>query len=57
MKNIDDMIVEAARVSPMAYAVQSEMDRQHFVEFVKSFALDALHDSTIREKLFEVDSE
>ena len=55
MKTINEIIVESARISPMAYAVQTEMDREHFVAFVKAFALDALHDSSIREKLFEVD--
>ena len=53
MKEIDKLIIERARISPLAFAVQTEMDKENFVAFVKAFALDAIHDLSISQKLFE----
>jgi len=50
-KEIDKLIIELARFSPMAHAVQTEFDKKNFVEFVKQFACDVVDDIKLRELL------
>lgn len=56
MKEIDKLIIERARISPLAFAVQTEMDKENFVAFVKAFTLDAIHDLSISQELFETEN-
>lgn len=57
MSKLDKMIIDRARVSPMAWTVQTSFDRVNFLEFVKSFALDAIHDTIIQKQLLEINEE
>lgn len=48
---LDVEIINRARFSPMCWTVQTVEDQKNFLEFVKAFALDAIHDSSIQKQL------
>lgn len=56
-KKLDEMILELARFSPMSWTVQTDFDKKNLCEFVKAFALDALHDLDIQHELLKEDKE
>lgn len=53
MSKIDDYIIELVRMSPLSWTSQTEHDRENLCEFVKSFALDVLHDKNLQKDLLE----
>lgn len=56
-KKLDEMLIERARKSPMAWTVQTVFDKKNFCEFIKAFALDALHDTDIQEELLKEEAQ
>lgn len=52
-KKLDEMILDLARFSPMSWTVQTDFDKKNLCEFVKAFALDALHDLDVRNELLK----
>lgn len=57
MTELDKMIIERARFSPMSWTIQTSFDQANFLEFVKLFALDAIHDTSIQKQLLESSEE
>lgn len=53
LNDFDQSIIDDARKGPMAFAVQNDNDQRNFLEFVKFFALTAIHDSEIQEELLK----
>jgi len=52
-KKLDEVIIELARFSPMSWTLKTEQDKQNLCEFVKAFALDAIHDNDIQIELMK----
>lgn len=52
-ESFDELLVERARFSPVAWAVQTEQDRKNLCEFVKSICLDCIYDGELQNKLTE----
>jgi hypothetical protein len=57
MSELDKMIIERAKSSPMSWTVQTSFDQANLIQFVKSFALDAIYDSAIQKQLLEINEE
>lgn len=53
LSDLDNLILEEARNQQIRFPPANSEERLNFVNFVKAFSLDVMHDSSIQKQLLE----